>query len=81
MRKSGLQMLLSSMGIEIDPAEIMQKYNEAKDIMSNLAAFVNTLDARLARIEKHLGVENGDNSNARITADNSGVTRTNTGAA
>lgn len=53
-RKSGLQMLLSSMGVEIDPAEIMSKYNEAKDIMPKLAAFVNTLDERLKRIETQL---------------------------
>ena len=47
-------MLLSSMGIDINPEEIMQKYNEAKDIMPKLAAFVTQLDARLARIEERL---------------------------
>lgn len=56
MRKSGLQMLLGSMGIEIDPAEIMAKYNQAKDIMPKLAEFVGQLDARLARIEERLGI-------------------------
>lgn len=55
MRKTGLQMLLSQLGIEIDPQEIMTKYNEAKEIMPKLAVFVNQLDARLARIEERLG--------------------------
>lgn len=59
MRQSGIQMLLSSMGINIDPAEVMQKYNEAKDIMPKLATFVTQLDARLQRIEERLGVSDG----------------------
>ena len=61
MRKSWLQMLLSSMCIEINPAEVMAKYNEAKDIMPKLAVFVNTLDARLKRIEDKLGIKEVEN--------------------
>lgn len=56
MRKTGLQMLLASMGIEINPEELMTKYNEAKEIMPKLADFVTKLDARLARIEERLGI-------------------------
>ena len=52
MRKTGLQMLLSSMGIEIDPEEVKAKYEQAKEIMPKLALFVQTLDDRLARIEE-----------------------------
>lgn len=55
-RKSALQHLLAAMGIEIDPAELMQKYEQAKDIMPKLAAFVDTLDGRLKRIEEKLGI-------------------------
>lgn len=54
MRKTGLQMLLSSMGIEIEPEELTRKYNEAKDIVPKLAAFVTQLDERLKRIEEKL---------------------------
>jgi hypothetical protein len=53
-RKSALFMLLESMGINIDPAEVMTKYEQAKDIMPKLADFVNTLDGRLERLEKRL---------------------------
>ena len=52
MRKSGLQLLLSSMGLDINPEELKQKYEQAKDIMPKLAEFVNKLDERLARIEE-----------------------------
>ena len=69
MRKSGLQMLLSSMGIEIDPAEVMAKYNQAKDIMPQLAAFVQTLDGRLKRIEEKLGIEEGAQNGSVGTSD------------
>lgn len=65
MRKTGLQMLLSSMGLEIDPQEIQQKYNEAKDIMPKLAAFVTQLDDRLARIEERLGTNGPGNGTNR----------------
>lgn len=51
-RKSALQHLLSSMGIDIKPEELMQKYNEAKEIMPKLAVFVNGLDERLKRMEE-----------------------------
>lgn len=63
-RKTGLQMLLSQMGIEIDPQEIMAKYNEAKNIMPKLAVFVDQLDGRLKRIEERLGLENGNTGTA-----------------
>lgn len=46
-------MLLSQLGIEIDPQEIMTKYNEAKEIMPKLAVFVQQLDERLKRIEEN----------------------------
>ena len=55
-RKSALQHLLAAMGIEINPAELMQKYEQAKDIMPKLAAFVDTLDSRLKRIEEKLDI-------------------------
>lgn len=71
-RKTGLQMLLSQMGIEIDPQEIMAKYNEAKNIMPKLAVFVDQLDGRLKRIEERLGLENGNTGTAvSSTADRS----------
>lgn len=60
-------MLLGSMGIDINPDELMAKYHEAKDIMPKLAAFVTTLDARLARIEERLNIhDTGGTSVNRI---------------
>lgn len=62
MRKGTLAMALSALGIDIDAEEIQRKYTEAKDIMPKLAAFVNTLDARLSAIEERLGLPNGSAS-------------------
>ena len=78
MRKSGLQMLLSSMGIDINPEEIMQKYNEAKDIMPKLAAFVTQLDARLARIEERLGIDDTRRTSVDGSGCVTGIDRTGT---
>lgn len=73
-------MLLSSMGIEINPEELMQKYNEAKEIMPKLADFVTKLDARLARIEERLNIHDtggngvsGVRSLARTGTDSNGA--------
>lgn len=79
MRKSGLQLLLSSMGLDINPEELKAKYEQAKDIMPKLAEFVNRLDERLAKIEEtqafivtHIkgNIENEDKLNARRTSAN-----------
>lgn len=68
-------MLLGSMGIDINPDELMTKYHEAKDIMPKLAAFVSQLDARLARIEERLNIHD----TGRTSSDGSGgIARTGT---
>lgn len=57
----GLMMLLSSMGVKIDPAQIEDAFNKSKDALPRLAAAMDRLAARqdeiLQRvkvIEKHL---------------------------
>jgi molybdenum cofactor biosynthesis enzyme MoaA len=52
---TGLQMLLSQLGIKIDPAEIMRQYEELKTgipkFAQALSEKVQEIDARLTRIE------------------------------
>lgn len=68
-------MALSALGIDIDPDELKQKYNEAKDIMPRVASFVTTLDARLSRIEERLGLSNGNASTTDSDSDSNIIRR------
>lgn len=47
----GLQLLLQSLGIKIDPAQIEAAFQQGKDALPKLAKEFETLNARLARIE------------------------------
>lgn len=57
MARGGLQILLGSLGIELDPKQIE---TDIKNMIGNVnatAAFIRSVDARLTRIEQHLGIE------------------------
>jgi hypothetical protein len=47
----GLQFLLQSLGINIDPAQIEQAFQQGKDALPKLAKEFEVFNARLARME------------------------------
>jgi hypothetical protein len=50
----GILILLQSLGIKIEPAEIERAFAEGKDILPKLAASFEELSARQKRIEEKL---------------------------
>jgi len=50
----GILILLQSLGIKIEPAEIERAFSEGKDILPKLAASFEELSARQKRIEEKL---------------------------
>lgn len=50
----GVQILLQSLGIKIDPAEIERAFAEGKEILPKLAKSFEDLVARQQRIEEKL---------------------------
>lgn len=50
----GLQILLKSLGIQIDPSEIERAFAEGKEILPKLAKQFDEMAARQARIEEKL---------------------------
>jgi hypothetical protein len=51
----GLQLLLQSMGIKIDPAQIEQAWAASKDALPQLAKAFEEIRASQARIEQQIG--------------------------
>jgi hypothetical protein len=47
----GLQLLLQSLGIKIDPVQIEEAFNKGKDALPELARQFELLNARLMRME------------------------------
>jgi proteasome assembly chaperone (PAC2) family protein len=50
----GLQILLQSLGIKIDPAQIESAFAEGKEILPRLAKSFEEMSARQQRIEEKL---------------------------
>jgi hypothetical protein len=50
----GLQFLLQSFGIEIDPAQIQTAFEQGKDALPRIAASFDDLNSRMGRIEAKL---------------------------
>ena len=57
---TGLGMMLNALGVKIDPAELEQKFNEAKDAIPVFAAraelLLTSINDRLGAIEHRLSV-------------------------
>lgn len=53
---TGLQMLLKSMGVQVDPAEIQQIIEQAKIAIPAIVRTVSDMAARQQRIEEKLDV-------------------------
>lgn len=60
----GLQILLKSLGIQIDPSEIEKAFSEGKDILPKLAKQFDEMAARQQRIEEKLDALIGANRDA-----------------
>lgn len=58
MARGGLQILLSSLGIELDPKQIESDIKTMIGNVNATAAFIQSVDARLTRIENSLGIVN-----------------------
>lgn len=50
----GLQLLLQSLGIKIEPAQVEAAFQRGKDALPKIAASFDDLNARLLRIETKL---------------------------
>jgi hypothetical protein len=47
----GLQLLLNSMGVQIDPAQIQEAFERGKDALPKLSAAFDEMTARISRLE------------------------------
>jgi hypothetical protein len=52
---NGLQMLLASFGVRIDPAEIETAFRKGKEVLPQIARAFEEMDARMSRMEKQIG--------------------------
>jgi hypothetical protein len=52
---NGLQMLLASFGVKIDPAEIETAFKKGKEALPQIARACEEMDARMSRVEKQIG--------------------------
>jgi hypothetical protein len=52
---NGLQMLLASFGVRIDPAEIETAFKKGKEVLPQIARAFEEMDARMNRMEKQIG--------------------------
>jgi hypothetical protein len=52
---NGLQLLLASFGVRIDPAEIETAFKKGKEALPQIARAFEEMDARMSRVEKQIG--------------------------
>ena len=48
----GIKLVLEALGIQIDPVEIEEKWEQAKDALPKLALAFQTMEERQARLEE-----------------------------